>query len=435
MLQARDDENLSRDECLTQIERLTASSMFEGSEAHCRLIRFLGERALDSPKEKLKEYQVATEGLGRSSDFDPQTDSSVRVQVGRLRNKLAEYYSSVGADDPILIEIPKGRYKLSFQKRYLPSETALEPKLEIPPVPPHARPWLSGNRGLVAIAFTTLLAFILLLIVVEVVPGIHAKKIGHSLALIGSSKPPATPLEVFWAPFIHAPEEPFVVFQNSDFVGDAATGLRRFDPNRDKKSQIIQEYTGIGEVMGVVELNQLFAKYGRSFHIKRAGLFTLDDAQNYCVIFIGFPGDDLSLLPTTHEFKLKRLSGGNSRTKLAILATSQNSSKPTVYAVSSGNEPDGVDYAIVALEKGQDSRHWKLFLEGTSTLATQAAVDFVCQADSVAKLESQLHVTSGTEPKPFEGLLRVKFANYVPMDINLVDLRTISDQGPRQTAS
>ena len=41
----------------------------------------------------------------------------VRVQAGRLRSKLAEYYSSDGIEDPMVVELPKGTYLLSFHQR------------------------------------------------------------------------------------------------------------------------------------------------------------------------------------------------------------------------------------------------------------------------------------------------------------------------------
>jgi len=55
--------------------------------------------------------------LRRPSDFDPHLDATIRVQVGRLRAKLVEYYSTVGAEDPIGVDLPKGTYALTFHLR------------------------------------------------------------------------------------------------------------------------------------------------------------------------------------------------------------------------------------------------------------------------------------------------------------------------------
>src|ERR1700693_3372492 len=105
---------IGRQQCFQQIDRLIKSHSLSGSESLCKLLRYLAEHSLDHPGVSLKEYQIATEVLGRSVGFDPQSDSTVRVQAGRLRIKLAEYYAHEGPDDPIVVEVPKGAYGLTF---------------------------------------------------------------------------------------------------------------------------------------------------------------------------------------------------------------------------------------------------------------------------------------------------------------------------------
>src|SRR5438270_10163996 len=100
-----------------QIDRLVNSHTLHGSESLCRLLRYLAEHALNNPGAPLKEYQIATEVFGRPADFDPQLDSTIRVQAGRLRVKLAEYYANEGSGDTIQLEMPKGTYLISFHPR------------------------------------------------------------------------------------------------------------------------------------------------------------------------------------------------------------------------------------------------------------------------------------------------------------------------------
>ena len=88
-----------REHILRQIDKLTASHALHGSESLCKLLRYLAVHALDYPGTPVKEYQIATEVFGRPANFDPQVDSTSRVQAGRLRAKLAEYYSSEGGED------------------------------------------------------------------------------------------------------------------------------------------------------------------------------------------------------------------------------------------------------------------------------------------------------------------------------------------------
>src|SRR5271165_6433915 len=90
-----------------EIEKLVQSQALHGSESLCKLLRYLAKNSLEHPGSPVKEYQIATELFGRQSDFDPQLDSMVRVQAGRLRTKLAEYYSTEGARDTTVVELPK----------------------------------------------------------------------------------------------------------------------------------------------------------------------------------------------------------------------------------------------------------------------------------------------------------------------------------------
>ena len=118
---------IARDQRYQQIDRLTNSHSLRGSESLCKLLRYLAERSPDHPPDHhvatVKEYQIATEVFGRSAGFDPQADSTVRVQAGRLRVKLAEYYATEGIDDPIIVELPKGSYVLSFRTRTAPASS------------------------------------------------------------------------------------------------------------------------------------------------------------------------------------------------------------------------------------------------------------------------------------------------------------------------
>src|SRR3989475_12725475 len=126
-----------REQLLGQIDRLISSHVLHGSESLCKLLRYFADHALNHPGVPLKEYQIATEVFGRPADFDPQSDSTIRVQAGRLRMKLAEYYSSEGADDPIIVEVPKGTYVLSFHQRAHAPVREFRP--EVAPAPPKVR--------------------------------------------------------------------------------------------------------------------------------------------------------------------------------------------------------------------------------------------------------------------------------------------------------
>src|SRR6266404_1456320 len=130
-----------------QIDNIIKSHSLRGSESLCKLLQYLAKQSLYHPDAPLKEYQIATEVYGRPTDFDPQSDSTVRVQAGRLRVKLSEYYAGEGTNDLIVVEIPKGSYALTFHLRAAmtgassPSPGVFETAAARPQAPPATRPW------------------------------------------------------------------------------------------------------------------------------------------------------------------------------------------------------------------------------------------------------------------------------------------------------
>ena len=65
-----------------QMERILASPVFRESPVQQRLLRYLGEQTLAGAAAGLKEYSIGSAVFGRRDDFDPRTDSIVRVQAG-----------------------------------------------------------------------------------------------------------------------------------------------------------------------------------------------------------------------------------------------------------------------------------------------------------------------------------------------------------------
>jgi TolB-like protein len=99
--------------CHAAVEKVAASVTFSRAEQLRRLVRWLGNRSLGSSLPGPSEKEIAAEVLGRQ-DFDPQTDSLVRKEMSRLRDKLARYYDFEGAADEVRIAAGSG-YLFSFE--------------------------------------------------------------------------------------------------------------------------------------------------------------------------------------------------------------------------------------------------------------------------------------------------------------------------------
>jgi hypothetical protein len=411
---------LDREACLGEIEELVRSPHLSGSEALCKLLRFLAHHALNSPAEHIKEYEIATQVFGRPSDFDPQVDSGVRVQMARLRTKLAEYYQSDGANDTIQVEVPKGSYSLSFRQRTLePTPEPLEKSALNASRRPEAIRTHKARGIAVAILACALAAAVILVYISRRPP--PSPDAGNNQAAQAAG--PA--LRTFWGPFLQGSERPYVVFSNAEFVGNPITGMRYYDRTRDSGEQISQHYTGIGEVMGVEELEGLFLRLGRQFEIKRGGLFTLDDARRSNLIFVGSPTENLTLgeIPQNSGFAFKRLQAGQNDWVQGVVDLRPAPGENATYLPTPAMQPMQVDYAVVTLTHGLDRSRWTLILAGASTVGTQAAVDFACDPDSVKDLLRRLDIPLGAAMIPFEALLRVKVANDVPLTSEVVKVR------------
>src|SRR5580658_2515256 len=100
-----------------QVDRILASDTLHASEVLRRLMRFLADKTFSGEADRLKEYSVGLDALGKPASYDPRQDSGVRLQASRLRQKLDEYYRTEGSNDPLTIEMPRGRFKISWQAR------------------------------------------------------------------------------------------------------------------------------------------------------------------------------------------------------------------------------------------------------------------------------------------------------------------------------
>jgi len=410
---------VGREQCFQQIERLTKSHSLHSSESLCRLLRYLAEHSLDHPGVALKEYQIATEVLGRPAGFDPQSDSTVRVQAGRLRVKLAEYYAHDGADDPVVVEIPKGSYALTFHIR--PGKTATIAAPTVLPGSPAKKegPAPSDRRlRLIVIAMAVLLAGSL---------AMSAILLSQRTTSIASTAPQVpVAYQLFWNRFVMAPQQPWVIFSNGSFVGRPETGMRYFNPASDARAFILDHYTGVGEVLAIHQLDRVFYLFNRQLRVKRGALFSLDDAKNNDLIFVGSPSENLTLvdLPGTREFVFERVNSGPRKGDLAVANIHPLPGEPALFLATPANQPTVEDYAVVSLLPGLDPSRSILILAGNSTFGTQAAVEYVCSEDSIKELLQRLKVSKASELKPFEALLRVKIAHGVPVMTDLVSVRS-----------
>ena len=394
---------LSADAVQQQVEKILRSPEFSGSEVLRNLLSFLARHSLEKPGEVVKEYELGVAVLGKAEGFDPRLDSAVRVHAARLRSKLAEYYMSEGADDPVLIEAPKGSYQVSWRYR----------NVELPPAPaPVETPALEQKPGSKRIWFAAGAAAAAVLAGMVILIWVAAR----------SPKIPAA-VESFWQPFLASPDPPLIVSSNHRFVGSSAMGLRAFRPGVDSPADSNDTYSGTGTVMAVADLTNLFSLTGRTPRLKRAELLTWDEAKNANVAFVGAPeaNSRLGELAPLRHFRFKSSREEPRFGTGGILNLHPASGEEPIYFGS--NQPYTFDYAVLAMLPNVDPKRKVVIVAGTNTYGCQAGAEFLTRPDLVGDLYRRLGSPAKQPPPDFEALLKVSISGGVPLRAELVTVR------------
>jgi hypothetical protein len=319
-----------------------------------------------------------------------------------------------------MLEMPKGGYSLAFHQKTratgrnhseTPHETSNDSRT-------------TGRTSRLWIVATIALSVILASAVAVATDRFLGRKSVDSQAP-GNSIPVPVAFHVFWKGFLTGPQEPWVIFSNAAFVGRPYTGMRYYNRTRDSGAVILDHYTGVGEVLAVHALDNVLAGLHQPIRVKRGSLFSLDDAKNNDLIFIGSPSENLTLLelPNTQEFIFKQLTSGPRTGTMEIINLHPGSGEPKEFLPSPPDETLSEDYSIIALKRGLNPAHSVLILAGATTIGTQAAVEYVCQQNSLEELLLRLSVSNSGELKPFEAVIRVKVTKGVPVGSELVALR------------
>lgn len=403
-----------REAVVSQVDRVAGSGVLKGSESLCKLLRYLAEHFIEHPGEAIKEYRIAVEVFGRNSAFDPRLDATVRVQTGRLRSKLAEYYALEGSEDPLVLDIPKGSYCLAARPHARPPSDVGEPHVatlcETAPAPAS-----QTTRTPVVIWVLSIVCFGLLFALSVIILQRPAPQASVSAAAV----PPV--LANFWRGFTERPDPPLVVFSNAEFVGRPETGMRYFNGAQDSGREILDHYTGVGEVLAIHELDRVFNLLNHGIRVKRGRLLTFDDAESSDLIYVGSPAENLVLreIPTTHEFVFRRVKEGARKGDLEIANLSPRAGEQKTF-LGSKAIPINDDYALLALLPGRNAGRWIMILAGTTTIGTQAAVESVCRERDLVELVSRIGVPRGGRVPPFEAVLHIDVKSGVPVGSQVV---------------
>ena len=109
-----DESTPSADDVRRQLARIVESGEFTSRPKLQAFLEFVVAETLAGRGNRIKGFTVGHAVYRETVEADPDNSTIVRVEAGRLRRRLASYYQTSGAEDPVRITVPKGTYTPVF---------------------------------------------------------------------------------------------------------------------------------------------------------------------------------------------------------------------------------------------------------------------------------------------------------------------------------
>lgn len=417
-----------------QIDRILRSATFRNAEALRKLLRFLADRLAAGDADQLKEYSVGIDGLGKPPDYDPRQDSTVRIQVGRLRHKLADYYRAEGLNDPYVVEIPKGHFKLSVTPRPVAVRSGAD-RAEVADRSPGNRFVILGLAAAlgIAVAWAAVASWQL-----------HREQ--QESAVFRSMWTPG--LEQLWEPFLSAHRPVIVAIEDPPFAQFAGYGVYREMPLNSwadiEKSpriaairkllgnpEITQShyYAPVGEVSGAFLLGRLLGPRVPALSLSLVRDLSWQQLASHNVIYMGasvFFNDRFNGLPTAIDFDFDYARGG-------IKNAHPGPGELAFYSEDLQNASEsGELYAIVTHVPGPSGTGDVTSFTSMRTPSRLGAVQWFTDPAHAGELVAKMKNAAGQMPRYYQVLLQVKFKDSVPTQTSYVLYHDLGDSKPAQ---
>lgn len=127
--------NATDHECRALVEKILASTEFHRTTRLRDFLLYVVDRKLAHSPGEVTESLIGHRVFGRRENYNTGEDSIVRTEARLLRQRLARYFSEEGANEPLVLEIPKGSYLPVFYRRDQASALPSPAAVERPPKP------------------------------------------------------------------------------------------------------------------------------------------------------------------------------------------------------------------------------------------------------------------------------------------------------------
>ena len=424
------------DEVKVELETILASTAFRRAERHAKFLRYICQTALDGEASKLNEYLIAHEVFGRGAEYSPGDDSVVRRQAHTLRQKLQDYYTGEGKDNPVRIELPTGRYVPVFVRpqQISPAVENIPQRVEPEGHPSRIRPWWP----LLAVA-----------------AGVGLFALGWLMAGIGHRERPAqadTVVTEIWGPWLSDPGGAVICFSNpvtavvKQFRSPLPPGSQppRMPVTLEQEREFRQalelppggylylspaiSQSKTGEALGSLAIAMFLTKLGVGVHPTQSRFLSWEDFRSENLILLGHDEANRWLDPILSKLPL-RLASTEGDQPRRIVNTKPEHGQPSEYRLPYPIKKDqpSYDYALVSMTRGIDGRHQLLLVNGLNTEGTQMAMEFLTDIPDLQGLVSTLRRTAPNHSGQweFQFVLRTEVRDKVPTKPELLVVKVL----------
>jgi hypothetical protein len=377
----------------TQVQRIIQSKAFRTSELHRNLLQYLSEKSLSGTADGLKEYTVGLDVFAKPASYDPRQESVVRMHVARLRQKLAEYYRTEGVDDPVIVDIPKGAFEVTFEPREIAIQqfSVVAPE-EVRRVEPKRR------------RETILIGLILVAAVCACIFGIQlwrmktAGKGRHASADLAAATPE---LQQLWGPIL-ATDRPLMICLA------ASNGS-----------------TGAGTASGAFVLGQFLADRKNNVLLTDSDQLAMPEILMDNVIFLG---------PVLGNRQLQALSTGQPLVleRDGIRNFSPRAGEPAFIQDQPPGSAKGTEntLALVSHVPGLYGNGDILYLSANQISSTLGAVRALTDPTLARMVVSKLKSQTGAMPRFYQMVLRIESMDSMPIQVSYILHRELSPRNP-----
>ncbi len=398
-----------------ELQRVLGSESFRTAEALRRLLGYLADAYIAGSGRSLKEYSIGRDVMNKPEDYDPRVDASVRVQIGKLRQRLERYYNNEDPTATNRLSIPKGHFALAFEPISPTGQPAPPPPA---PPPPSINGWKWGALALGALVL--ILAGTLLTL----------WRAGRVVAPSAVAAP--GDLHEFWRPIVDTKRPVVVVLGSPMFVRLNTHYFRNPWVNEWKDAQEIP----LAELSKLVKSNTQpsptyrwtpFGEAAAAFRIavalgplkdlvlKRSTVLAWEDVRNSNLIFLGPAKFNRQIpdLPVEQDFVIEQGAVKNLRPRPGETKLYQKPSAPEVEDI-----PE--DYAVITRVHGTTGWGEVLVLASTSTEGTWAAAEYLTTPEALEGMMKQLRKETGSMPDNYQVIIRSRFKSQVPIQTEFV---------------